>query len=141
MGAIPAACLVCDNSAAIEVDYRADEECVFLYMPFGDVADPYFVRPLRIELLLYAVDWIPDFKTPSAFCACPDAVEPHLAHQPPDNCNGHVQASFLHDDGDLVRPKALLAFIEDVAYTFLERRNSCLEPRVIALVVFDMPIE
>ena len=98
MGAIPAACLVCDNSAAIEVDYRADEECVFLYMPFGDVADPYLVWPLRVKLLLHTVDWISDLKTPSAFCACPDAVESHLAHQPSDNCNGNVQASFRHDD-------------------------------------------
>ena len=130
-----------DNSAAIEVYYRADEECGFLYVPFGDIADPYLVRPWRIELLFHVVDWISDFKAPSAFCACPDAVETHLAHQPSDHCNGHVQASFLHDDGDLVRPKALLAFIEDVAYTFLERRNSCLEPCGIAFIVFDMPVE
>ena len=141
MGTVPATCLVCDNSAAIEVYYRADEECGFLYVPFGDIADPYLVRPWRIELLFHVVDWISDFKAPSAFCACPDAVETHLAHQPSDHCNGHVQASFLHNDGDLVRSKPLFVLVEDIAYAFLECRNSCLEPRSIAFVVSDMPVE
>ena len=87
MGTVPAACPVCDNPAAIEVDYRADEECVFLYVPFGDITDPYLVRSWRIEVLLYAVDWISDFKAPPAFSTRPDAVEAHLVHQPSDYRN------------------------------------------------------
>lgn len=95
-------------------DYTKVHGVVFDF-EIGNVADPYFVFPFGLELLIEQITLLILLALlVVAFGVLPDAHQPQLVHNFSDTLLAHSDTAFSQNNWDLLGTVPLLAVIKDL---------------------------